>query len=66
MFKKIIYGTLGFGTGSFLLFNSIICLYRFYTNYSQIMGPKEWLISFIITFLSGTLLIIFTQKIIRQ
>ena len=65
MFNKIVYGIVGFGLGAFLFFNSMICAYRFYIGYSQVMGSQEWLASFIMTFLAGIILVFFTQKIIR-
>lgn len=65
MFRKIVFYAFGFGLGAFMLLNSAVAFYRFLHGY-RLLAPSEWMVSSIITFLVGTILIIWTCLLFKK
>ncbi|PCI93536.1 hypothetical protein COB11_05130 [Candidatus Aerophobetes bacterium] len=64
--KKVLFWIFGIFLGCFMLVNSAICFYRYLNGYSRVTSPQEWLTSFILTFVVGVVLIIWTSLLLKK
>ena len=65
MLRNTLFYIFGFGLGIFMLFNSVIALYRYFHGF-RMLEPFEWMFSSIVTFLTGAVLTIWTYLLIKK